>query len=267
MNPIIYVMLLFAVALPLGLLIWWKKKTGAGLWPFLAGAICFFVFAIILERLLHSFVLSGTSSVSRKIMGSPVLYVLYGSLAAGLFEETGRLFAFKVLLRKHNEKECSIAYGIGHGGMEVLIVLGTSYALYLLASLGVQIGDAFTTAQYAETAAAIPAGMALLAMLERISAMMMHTGLSVLMFIAARKKLCLYPLCICLHALADTFPCLYQIGVIRSVPLTEAAALLSGLLCLYVGIRQYRKLQDTKQTGPESPGENDEASAYTGHER
>ena len=46
----------------------------------------------------------------------------------------GRLFCFKVLLKKHKKSDCAVAYGIGHGGIEVVIIVGMSY-LYPLAIL------------------------------------------------------------------------------------------------------------------------------------
>ena len=45
-NPAVVFALLWAAALPLGLLIWWNRRTGAKLWCFLAGAVCFSLFAI-----------------------------------------------------------------------------------------------------------------------------------------------------------------------------------------------------------------------------
>lgn len=239
MNPVIIIVLAFSLILPIGLMIWWKKKTGATLCCFLAGAICFFLFAEVLEALLHQLCLGTDNAFSRTVMSSPVLYMLYGGFAAGIFEETGRLFGYKVLLRKHKEKECAVAYGIGHGGIEVLLILGATYLIYLLISLGVTVGDEAITAQMREISGNITFSTACLGMAERISAMLLHIGLSMLMFTAARKKekLWLYPVSICLHALADMPACLYQIGVIRSIPVVELIALAMGVVYLLIGRR------------------------------
>ena len=242
MNPMILIVLLFSLVLPLVLLILWRKKTGAKLWCFAAGALCFFLFANILEGLLHQACLITDGPVSRAIMGSPVLYTLYAAFAAGIFEETGRLFGFKVLLRHRTEKETAVAYGIGHGGIEIILTLTVTYLLYLLASLGVSIGDAATTAQYAAFAGGISAKMALLAMLERCSAMMLHIGLSLLMFIACRgnKKMWLYPVSILLHALADVVPALFQFGVLTSLVAVEGIIFVFGAAVLLLAYRVFR---------------------------
>ena len=54
------------------------------------------------------------------------LYALYGGLAAGLFEETGRLLAFRFILKPHTARITALSYGIGHGGIEAFWVMGLS---------------------------------------------------------------------------------------------------------------------------------------------
>jgi uncharacterized membrane protein YhfC len=229
--------LVYSVALPLGLLIWWKKKTGAKLWCFAVGALCFLLFAMGLEQILHSVCLLGDNAFSRALDASPAAYMLYCAFAAGIFEETGRLFGFKVLLRRHRERACAVAYGIGHGGIEVLLVLGVSYLIYFLAKCGVPFGPAETTEAILKTADAIPASTVFVAMFERVSAMLAQIGLSMLVFVAARQKgkLWLYPLSILLHAIMDAPAALYQTGVLHSLALIEAAAFVTGLVCFLLG--------------------------------
>jgi uncharacterized membrane protein YhfC len=229
--------LVYSVALPLGLLIWWKKKTGARLWCFVVGALCFLLFAMGLEQILHSVCLLGDNAFSRALDASPAAYMLYAAFAAGIFEETGRLFGFKVLLRRQRERSCAVAYGIGHGGIEVLLVLGVSYLVYFLAECGIPFGTAEMTETILKTADAIPASTVFVAMFERVSAMLAQIGLSMLVFVAARQKgkRWLYPLAILLHAALDAPAALYQAGVIRSITLIEAAAFVTGLVILLLG--------------------------------
>ncbi len=247
-NPAVVFALLWAAALPLGLLIWWKRRTGAKLWCFLAGAVCFFLFAMVLEQMLHAVCITGENRISEAILASPVTFTLYGGLAAGLFEETARLFGFKLLLRNHRGKECAVAYGIGHGGCEVLILIGINYLMLLLAQLGVFSGSESTGETLRATADAITWAGAGTAMFERVSAMMLHIGLSMIMFAAAKQKgkLWLYPVAILLHALADTPAGLYQYQGSPSVLFVEIFALLGGLACLFLG----KKVID-RYTNPE----------------
>ena len=66
-------------------------------------------------------------AVSRFLNANPVLLALVAGLFPGLFEETGRLVAFNTVLKKRKNRETSISYGIGHGGFEVILILGITY--------------------------------------------------------------------------------------------------------------------------------------------
>lgn len=238
-NPALILGCVFALALPLALLIWWKKKTHAPLWEFAVGALCFIGFAVVLEPFLHQLCLMGDNAVSRAISASPLLYALYGAFAAGIFEETGRLFGFAVLLRRRREKSCAVAYGIGHGAIEVILILGLYYFTMLLAQLGVTLGEEITTASVRAAAAAIPVYIACIACFERLSAMCIHIGLSMIVFAAVRERgrLWLYPVAILLHALADIGAGFYQCGVFKSVFIVELWALALGAVCIALGVK------------------------------
>ena len=231
--------LVYSIALPVGLAVWWKKKTCEKLWCFVAGALCFTMFAMGLEQILHTVCLMNENPVSAFLKASPVAYTLYAALAAGLFEETGRLFGFKVLLKNHREKACSVAYGIGHGGFEVFLILGVTYLVYLLAKFRVPVGDAETTAAVIQAADALQPSVTAVTMFERISAVMAHIGLSMLVFLSARGKGkgWLYPVAILMHALMDTPAALYQFGVIKSLWVIEGAAFVMGIAFLLLGRR------------------------------
>ncbi len=232
-NLAITVALIFSIALPIGMVIWWKKKTGVKLWPFITGAICFTVFAMVLEQTLHTFCVILDNPVSDVIKNNTIAFMFYGAFAAGIFEETGRLFGFKVLLKKYNDKKTAIAYGIGHGGIEVVIVLGITYLLYFLAICGVTIGTESATQTLLNNVSAIQVSTICMAMFERISAMIVHISLSMIVFVAAREqgKLWLYPFAIFLHALMDAPAALFQAGV--AIPLWALEAEVFALAIIY----------------------------------
>ena len=80
--------------LPLGLALFFRRQGGR--WrDFFLGAAVFFLFALVLEQGGHSLVLNGP--LGQTITGNLLLYALYGGLMAGLFEEVGRLVAFRLL--------------------------------------------------------------------------------------------------------------------------------------------------------------------------
>ena len=49
---------------------------------------------------------------------------LYGGLMAGVFEETGRYVSFKWFLKKETRIQDGLSYGIGHGGIEAMLIVG-----------------------------------------------------------------------------------------------------------------------------------------------
>lgn len=225
---------------PIILLVFWRKKTGAAVAPFFVGAGTFFLFALVLEQILHQVCMLGDNAVARTISTSVVLSTLYGGLAAGIFEETGRFVAFK-LMKKHDNRETAVTYGIGHGGIEAILLVGVNMLIYAglslflnqtgTANVGIIGGPDGPTSVFLgdpdgmlmRTLQSItPAGCAM-ATYERLVTVLFHVALSVLVFAAARRpgKLWLYPVAILLHACVDFIAVLYQLGIIKSLLLTE----------------------------------------------
>ena len=217
----------FGFALPVGLLVWWRKTRRAKLLPFLAGALIWFVCAGVLEQLLHSALLLGDNAFARAVNGNVYLYMLYGGLAAGVFEETGRYVAFRWILRKtrYPERDTAVTYGIGHGGIEAMLILGVTYASYALlvlfyragnadAALALVGGDANALAGSLGLIGQITPGVCAVAMLERTGTLLFHIALSLFVFLAARDRTqwTWFPFAILLHAIADMPAVLYQAG-------------------------------------------------------
>lgn len=244
-NVMLLAATIFAFAMPLGLMIWWKKRCDLSLKPFIIGALCFILFALVLEQAAHSFFLITENPVSAKINSTPWLRVLYGALAAGIFEETGRLFGFRVMLRNDKKKEVSAAYGIGHGGIEAVMTLGVTYVMLTLFSFGIRFGDSGTDAAFSEALQNLSAVNLCLAMLERTSAMMLHIGLSVLVFLFTVQpgKRFFFPLAVVLHALCDVIPGLYQVGLMTDLVLIEGLILLFCAAVLFFSVRAYKAYQ------------------------
>ncbi|MBQ9459233.1 MAG: YhfC family intramembrane metalloprotease [Oscillospiraceae bacterium] len=237
--------------LPVGLLIWWRRTRKAKLLPCLVGALVVGVFARVLEALLHMACLIDDNPVSRAINGNVWLYTLYGSLAAGVFEETGRYVAFRFLLTKkrYPERDTAVSCGIGHGGIESVLMVGALFALYAVlaalqrsgdtsAMLPLTGGDAALLAPVLEQLRGITPGACVLSMIERAFAIVLHISLSVFVFLAVRDRTqrSWFPFAVALHAVADAPAALYQKGV---VPMW-AAELWLAVVSLYA-LRSARK--------------------------
>ncbi len=236
------------IAVPI-LLAWWMvKKQHARVETILVGAGVFFLFALLLESLLHQVVLKGPHGPS--ILGNSWYYALYGGLAAGIFEETGRLLAMKYVLRREPSTALpAVAYGVGHGGMEMMLIFGLTMISNLVVSALINGGQADTilSAVPAEAKAQVEsqfaqlqtlgAGTLLLGLWERISALILQLGLSVMVWAAVRKGgkwLWLFPAAILLHALVDGVAVLLA----KSVSMVAVEAIIFAM-ALAVGAMGY----------------------------
>jgi uncharacterized membrane protein YhfC len=65
----------------------------------------FVFFALILERSIHSVVLT-----SFNLKENPLAYVLYSIFMAGVFEETARFVSFKIINAKYSEPVAKVGY-------------------------------------------------------------------------------------------------------------------------------------------------------------
>ena len=196
--------LAFSVAFPIGLMLYFWKKGGKWL-TFLVGAGTFILFALILESILHNLLF--LTPLWTILQGNIWLYGLYGGLAAGVFEETGRLLAFKLILKNEREPITALSYGIGHGGAEAILLVGMTMVNNLILVAAVSAGGLTdpTVLALADQLAATPAGMFLWAAFERLGAIILHLSLSVLVFAAVRApgKKWLFPAAILIHAALD----------------------------------------------------------------
>ena len=163
-----------------------------------------------------------------------------------------------VFVKKDRTRENAVIYGIGHGGIEILTVFLPAMILYLAIAVMFFQGDtetALKTLNITEetAAAALPSvqaaaafDYAMMAMnaMERLLAMLIHIGLTVIVYygVVNAKMLCL-PAAILLHMLADTFPALYQRGILplRAV---EIWAAFWTLMIMLIAAKLYKRMSE-----------------------
>ena len=215
---------IIGMAVPILLAVWLVKKYNCRMEKILIGAGVFFLFALVLESLVHLVVLKNTG-----IQDNKIAFAIYGGLMAGLFEETGRFLAFKFLLKKDNN-HTALAYGVGHGGMEVIMVFAMAMLSNLIIGIMANTGNVDLLLAKAPddpaakeqmdaivaTLSATSPGTYLIGLWERCSAMILQISLSVLVFVAVRKGgrfIWLFPSAILLHALVDGIVVLIADGI------------------------------------------------------
>ena len=267
--PSLMITVILMIAIPVFFFLYWrrkhKEKTKIGY--LIAGAAGFLVSARVLELGVHYFCILSENPVSRFINGSTAAFVLYGTVMAGVFEECGRHIVLKYILKKNRTRENAVLYGIGHGGIEILAVILPSMVLYLVIAILFSQGnveEALTQLNITEetAAAALPSVQAAAAfdyasmamnVIERLLAMLLHIGLTVIVFygVINAKKGCL-PLAILLHMAMDAFPALYQKGAAPLWAVEVWAALWTGVI-VFIAVRLYKKMNphddDNKMNG------------------
>lgn len=243
-----------AIIIPIAIALIWKFKKKERFTTILVGVAAFVLFAMIIEKLIQNVLIFPTQmmlpdhAVSRFINARPLLWALVVALFPGVFEETGRLIAFKTVLRKRKNRETSISYGIGHGCGEAMILLGITYIEYIVFAVMINLGTFQTvidqaTAQapdqintvYALAGQIASFSMASLgvALFERVFAVLFHIGASILVFYACKdkNKTWLYPLAIILHTAMDFIAALTLTGIwTPSTWLLEAIVAVFGIL-------------------------------------
>lgn len=217
-----------AIVVPIVIAIVWCRKKKEPFTTVLIGAAAFMLFAVMIEKTIQNIlIIPGQmglpeTPVSMFINARPFLLAFLLGLFPGVFEETGRLIAFKTLLRRRTWRETSISYGIGHGGVEVVFAVGISLIAYIALGFAINSGEAIK--EFEETLKEMDqpwmieqmnsqmktiTGFDLTSLctllIERVFAVLFHIGASILVFYACRdkKKFWLYPLAIVIHTLVD----------------------------------------------------------------
>ena len=121
---------------PLAVLMAWRLRTRKNLMPALVGAVTFFAFAKLFESVPFMLFVGIDHPVSKVIRSNAVLYALYQGIFTALLEEIGRYLAFSSFLTKHKEsRQTAVTYGIGHGGLECMFVIGWGNLQYYMGAV------------------------------------------------------------------------------------------------------------------------------------
>lgn len=209
----LFVSLLLPLLLALGFAAKNKKQGILSAW--LLGAAGFLVTQIAI-RLPILTVLSKQAWFLRFYQEHMFLYSLALAFTAGLFELVGRFLVAKVLQKKMTARR-ALAAGLGHGGIEAMVIIGLAYINNLVYIFMINAGsfDAMLSQLPADQAAAMEtvrvallttsAPTFLLAGFERILTMVAHAALSMLVcwgVYSGKAVKCLL-ICLGIHTLID----------------------------------------------------------------
>lgn len=233
--------------IPIGTYWWLKKRYHLISKPVWVGVVVFVIAVLVLERILHAVVLhpstEGTIALASRY---PFWYVIYGALAAGTFEETGRFLAFRYLKKRVSGIQTALAYGIGHGGVEMILVGAMGMVNYIVISVAINTKDSAILSKLPNEAIQSlmnHAGSTTANIFfERLGAFAIQIFLSIIVWAAVNyvQKSWLYPLAIGLHAIVDVPSAMFQAGLISNelivnVLLWLCVLLLGLFVYFYIG--------------------------------
>ena len=238
--------LIIAIGVPILLVIWVLKKFKPGFWAVLSGIIIFVAVQVVLR--IPAIQIFGLSEFGKTfIANNALLYIAILSLTAGIFEEFGRFFAFQVMLKRKHEFRHGIAYGIGHGGVEAVIIVGLSFVSNIVIGIFINTGalsllpemDAATNAMLTGALVNTPSIHFLLGGIERIFAICLHIALSFMVLYGVRnRKIGFTFLAILIHGSVN-FVAVY-IAQYVNIYLSEAFLLIIALASVLYVILMYK---------------------------
>ena len=237
-HVIITMLALFAILIAA---VWYARKKYKINFAVLGlGAVAFFASSQVLEKIVHLLVLHPQKDGTVPLMSeNPLLYVIYGISMAALFEETARLIFFKWLEKKRTlEDSDALAYGLGHGGLELIYIgIASLLNLFILFSAVESQNPNIMQLLPESTLATInnlAAWQIYLLGLERILALLLQVGLTFRVYQAVRQKKWIYLVAAYgLHALFDLAPSLSQVGWLSNPLLVEGLLTVEVIIFIY----------------------------------
>jgi uncharacterized membrane protein YhfC len=208
----------------------------------LLGAVVFIVASLVLGRALTTYLMLQNADTHAWFAGHRIAYILYGILAAGIWEEGGRYLALRFAAKRVGTPGTAVSYGIGHGGAEALLIGALAsvqtFALATMLNAGTLDSALAGTppeviAHMKDTLAHLTMLTALVGGLERCVAFLIQIVLSLVVWRAVeRRRPWLLLAAIGIHAAFDVPAALYQAHVAGLLP-TESAYMALGAALLW----------------------------------
>ncbi|WP_175903059.1 YhfC family intramembrane metalloprotease [Burkholderia seminalis] len=230
-----------ALIAPVWLAVRWRRRTQVPLRVFCYGMLTFFVFQPVLRLSWQAPLFHWLGTDPRWHL--PML--VFAALTAGLFEECGRWVAFRYLLPTRHDARTAVMLGLGHGGLEAMLLVGVGFVAlgtgYLLAHAGVVV-PAGMRSRIGSEFAGMTLVSPLLALFERVSAMAAHVGLSLIVlqaFVRGAKRWLAYA--IAFHFMFDLVAVLLTRYWHVETVLVEGLLFVCGVGLLWLGVHVSRR--------------------------
>ncbi|MFZ5438837.1 MAG: YhfC family intramembrane metalloprotease [Myxococcota bacterium] len=174
--------------LVLALVLW---RRGASLKAWGVGALTFAVSQLVLRLPWQVPLNLWLAPKLKDDAGLLFAWLAFSALTAGLFEETGRWVAYRTLWKDRSTLG-GVMLGAGHGGLESIVLVGlsllSSTVVYVALTHGVTLGipEAVLPKVHQQFAEVTPL-VSFLGGVERVAAMLLHVGCSLLVLEGVRR--------------------------------------------------------------------------------
>ena len=259
---------IFAIVYPLILAIIAHQRLKVGWKYFGFGMLIFLIFQLV-SRVPIVTILG--SVLAPQLKSSPAFlytWIVILTITAGLFEEVGRYIGYRWFMRRE-EKTWSkaVMYGIGHGGLESMVLVGGGILLTVLNVIVLSVTNlnSLPASQHAlivhqlATINAQPWWLSLAGAWERFWTLFIHIALSVVVLQVFRRSSIVWLwLAVLAHAVVDFTTVIIPqlIGAsVSSTLLTEGLVAIFGILSVIVIWRLRESIPATVETHPVVPTE------------
>ncbi len=176
------------------------KNKGKGVWKaWLLGAAGFFILQVLIRIPILN-VLGTFPWFQRFAENNYIVYCLILAMTAALFEVVARFAVAKILQKRMNYQQ-GVAAGLGHGGIEAMILIGMTYVNNLLYAVMINSG-AFDAMVVQTGAAPVPNAAELVEQLNQIKTALIETP-GYAFYLAGYERI----LCVLFHTAMSLLVC------------------------------------------------------------
>jgi uncharacterized membrane protein YhfC len=181
-----------------------------------------------------------------------ILYSLFLGFTAALFETFGRYITLNFLLKKRLSYTTGIIHGIGHGGIEAILLVGLNNLIFVVFAILLNSGNPTPLSSIIplsqqgmlQTSLMGDASLILMAGFERAVTMIFHISLSLLITIGiVKKRQLLYTgIVMILHTAVDSLAAFMSLNGVN-VWIIEGMVLIFGAIALIIIIKTRGSIQ------------------------
>ena len=229
-----------------------RRKANLLLTALLAGVVGFFVMQILIRIPLLSVLRASTNFYGINIF----LLALILGFSAALFETFARVITCRLFMKNDTRFTAGIAHGIGHGGVEAIMLVGLGQITNIVFSFMINngtftsvLGNSSDIIDLQTVLIETPASLFLLGGIERVLTLIFHIALSVLVFYAFRIKK-KYPIILVLliHTLLDSTVVMMQYYGMN-LYMIELFIFIVVLIMVYVTYLIYKQYKTMNEEG------------------